>query len=112
MNKEMALLLLRGWRDKRSNALITASFSDCAEYIAKGKVLEVSEESFAVGDSSSTFKFVLSSPHVSFKYAEPREFPDFDSSKMSEEQLRASTLVVTLGILGRVLLLELSTEEA
>ncbi|HEY0307776.1 MAG TPA: hypothetical protein VGB94_06410 [Acidobacteriaceae bacterium] len=107
MTKENALLLLRGWRDKRSNALITASFSDCAEYIlTKGRVLDVSDKTLTVGDSGSTFTFRISSSQVSFKYAEPREFSNFDSSTMSDEARCASSLVVIFGVLGRMILLE------
>jgi hypothetical protein len=105
VNKEIALLLLRGWRDNRSIALIHASFSDCAEFICKGRVLKVSDSSFVVGDSATTLQIAVSSPAVSFKYAEPREFPDFDAGRMSEKELCSSSLVVTLGVLGRVILL-------
>ena len=107
MNTEDALLLLRGWRDRRSTALIKASFSDCAEYIAKGTVLEVTDSGFAVGTADSALTVSASSPHVSFEYREPRDSPDFDSSSMSDEQRTASTLVVKLGPIGRVFLYEL-----
>lgn len=96
---EDATLIIKGWQERNSDLLLSASMINFSVY-AKCRVVSLDGGNvtlWSIGKDSAVFTFSVASKHVSLKYSEMRDFKGRPGlEEVPEDKLLNSALVLTI----------------
>jgi hypothetical protein len=94
INPQEFTLIIRGWLDNKSELLMSASSINFS-VLAKCRVVDVAGDKVTLWSlkEDSVFTFSVESPHLSVKYSEPRDFPEFFASLPEDKQFKSAILI-------------------